>query len=271
MSEHIFTVPPIRQAYSNDYTRYGRPGVISYWFEMDHPYEGHRDFSQTLDIYLRDYNWSKILQPGTTIVDIGAHSGDTAVPMLAMSGYCVLTVECNPTIYPWLEFACNMNRHLGKFVVASEAVTTEDNVTVTFSDHNNGMCNGGLVNHNWGIGSGSGSIQVPGMRLETLCHKYLTQEEIDRIDVIKIDTEGHDYAILDSSREFVDRIRPKLFAEWFSGFDSTATSRMFDIIDSMNYVPLYPKTFLPADPTRPSEDLLLIHSTKIDEFLKQVQ
>jgi FkbM family methyltransferase len=271
MSENIFKIPPIRQAYSNDYAKYGRPGVVSYWFEMEHPFEGHRDFSQTLDIYLNDYNWRKILKPGTTIVDIGAHSGDTAVPMMAMSGYCVLTAECNPTIYPWLEFACHMNRHLGKFIPVTEAVTTEDNVTVTFSDHNNGMCNGGLVNHNWGIGAGSGSIDVPGMRLDTLCRKYLNKEELDRIDLIKIDTEGHDFAILDASREFIDAIRPKLFAEWFSGFGTDAVKRMFDIIKSMDYVALYPRTFGLADPSQPSEDLLLIHRTKMDSFLKEVQ
>lgn len=269
MSQVKFSIPAIRQAYSLDFSPYGRP-VIGYWFEMDHPYEGYRDFVDTVDIYLKTYNWSRILKPGTTIVDIGAHSGDTAVPMMAMSGYCVLTAECNPTIYPWLEFACHMNRHLGKFIPVTEAVTTHDNVVVTFSDHNNGMCNGGLVNHNWGIGAGSGSIDVPGMRLDTLCKKYLNQQELERIDLIKIDTEGHDFAILDASREFIDSLRPKLFVEWFSGFDQSSVKRMFEIIDSMDYVALYPKTFAPADPAVPSEDLLLIHKTKLENFLQDV-
>jgi hypothetical protein len=164
-----------------------------------------------------------------------------------------------------------MNRHLGKFVVASEAVTTEDGVIVTFSDHNNGMCNGGLVNHNWGIGAGSGSIDVPGIRLETLCRKYLNNEEIGRIDLIKIDTEGHDFVILDSSREFIDSLRPTLFVEWFSGFGTEEVKRMFDIIAGMDYVALYPKTFELANPAQPSEDLLLIHSTKLEAFLQDVK
>jgi hypothetical protein len=46
---------------------------------------------------------------------------------------------------------------------------------------------------------------------------------------------------------------------------------MFDIIASMDYVALYPKTFEPADPARPSEDLLLIHSTKLQAFLQEIQ
>lgn len=238
---------------------------------MDHPYEGHRNFSETNDIYLTTYNWQKIIKPNTTIIDIGGHSGDTAVPMMAMSGYCVLTVECNPTIYPWLEFACQMNRHLGKFVLAHEAVTTEDNVTVTFSDHNNGMCNGGLVNHNWGIGTGSQSIDVPGIKLETLCEKYLNDEEINKIDLIKIDTEGHDVLILDSSRDFIDRIKPTIIIEWFAGFGAESVNKMFETISSIGYVAMYPKTFKLATPDVQSEDLLLVHHSKLEQFLKDLE
>jgi FkbM family methyltransferase len=190
--------------------------------------------------------------------------------MMAMSGGVVLTVECNPTIRPWLEFACSMNRHLGKFVVASEAVTTEDDVTVTFSDHGNQMCNGGLVDHAWAVGTGNNSIQVPGITLDTLCKRYLTQEEINNIDLIKIDTEGHDCLILDSSREFIDLLRPKIIIEWFSGFDQEQANAMFEIINSIDYVALYPKTFKPAVATEASEDLLLIHKSKLDAFLGTV-
>lgn len=269
--ERLFTVPAIRQAYSDDFTRHGRPGVIAYWFEMDHPCEGHRNFSDTNDIYLNEYNWRRILKPNTTIVDIGGHSGDTAVPMMAMTNGVVLTIECNPVIRPWLEFACEMNRHLGKFVVAPEAVTTKDDVVVEFGDHGNQMCNGGLVDHAWGIGPGGNSIQVPGVRLETLCNRYLTTEEIANIDLIKIDTEGHDCLILDNSREFIDRLQPKIIIEWFSGFGQAQAGAMFDIISSIDYVALYPKTFELAVVDQPSEDLLLIHKSKLDTFLKEVQ
>lgn len=262
MSGRDFSVPPLKRAYSQDFSEWGRP-VIGYWFEMDHKFEGHRLFSDTMDIYLNQYNWSKLLVPGSTVIDIGGHSGDTAIPMGAMTGGTVLTVECNPTIRPWLEFACEMNRHLAKYIVAPEAVTTEDNITVTFSDHGNNMCNGGLVDHAWGIGPGTNSIQVPGIKLETLCRKYLTDSEIANIDLIKIDTEGHDFLILDSSREFIDSIRPKLFVEWFAGFNEARAHAMFDIVNSMGYVAYYPKTFELARPDQPSEDLLLIHKSKI--------
>jgi len=270
-TEHQFKVPAIRQAYSIDFADYGRDRV-AYWFEMDHPYEGHRTFQEHLDIYLDQYQWRKIIKPNTTIIDIGAHSGDTTVIMQAMSGGTVLAVECNPEIRPWLEFACSMNRHLGKSVIANEAVTTQ-NCTLTFADHGNGMCNGGLIGHSWSVETKNrvakgNSIEVPGITLPDLLLKYLTTEEIANIDLIKIDTEGHDFEILSSSRETIDILRPKLFVEWFHYFSRSDVEKMFNTIQDLDYVALYPKTFELARPELQSEDLLLVHRTKLDEFLK---
>jgi FkbM family methyltransferase len=258
-----FSIPSnLSQAYSEDFSEWGR-NVIGYWFGMSNPDESQRPFKDVMDIYLNQYNWRKILVPNSTVVDIGAHSGDTTIPIGAMTGGTVLAVECNPVVYKYLEFSCNMNRHLAKFIVASEAVTTEDNVVVTFSDHGNHMSNGGLVHGEWGLGAVNNCIQVPGLKLETICNKYLSPEEISKIDLIKVDTEGHDCLILDSSREFIDRIRPKLFIEWFAHFNRDQSDHMFDVISSMGYLALYPKTFEPARPDHPSEDLFLIHKTKL--------
>ena len=269
-----FKVPPIRQAYSIDFADYGRD-VVGYWFEMNHEYEGHRTFQEHLDIYLDSYNWRKIIQPGTTIVDIGAHSGDTTVIMQAMSGGTVLAVECNPEIRPWLEFACHMNRHLGRSVVASEAVSTHSGM-LTFADHGNQMCNGGLVGHSWSVETKRSvvvgkQIQVQSITLPGLLLKYLTEDEISSIDLIKLDTEGHDFEILASSYDTIDALRPKLFVEWFNHFSAEDVARMFAVIKDLGYVALYPKTFELASPDQQSEDLLLIHQTKLDAFLKAVQ
>ncbi len=112
------------------------------------------------------------------------------------------------------------------------------------------------------------SIEVPGITLPDLLLKYLTTEEIANIDLIKIDTEGHDFEILSSSRETIDILRPKLFVEWFHYFSRSDVEKMFNTIQDLDYVALYPKTFELARPELQSEDLLLVHRTKLDEFLK---
>jgi FkbM family methyltransferase len=268
-TEHIFSIPPLRRAYSEDLSRFGIDKV-AYWFEMERPGYGDRNFSETLDIYLNQYNWKHLIRKGTTVVDIGTFSGDTTITMMATSGYCVLGVECNPTVYPYAKFAAEMNRHLGKIIIAPEAVTTQ-NTVVKFTDHNNQMVNGGLVNSEWGVGENANNVVVQGITLTDLLHKYLSQEEISRIDFIKTDTEGHDFSILESSAEIIDQLRPTIFAEWFNYFDAPKINRMFNIINKLDYVALHPLTYEPAVPDNRSDDLLLIHKTKIDNFLKEIK
>lgn len=264
-----FKVPPIRRAHKLDMGE-----KTCYWFEMDHQYEGENDLLNIFDIYLNRYNWERFIKPGMTVVDIGGHSGDTAVPMQFLAESVVLSIEPNPNIKQYLDFTCRLNSHLGKFVTAGEAVTTEDTDSVTIMDHCNGMCNGGLIDETWTQelkdrvqGMGRESITVPGMTLEHICQKYLTQEEIDRIGFIKTDTEGHDVSILRSSQDFILRTKPVVFTEWFFAYTDVESQELFRVIADMDYLPFYPKTLEPANVNQRSEDLVLIHKDRVGEFL----
>jgi FkbM family methyltransferase len=225
-------------------------------------------------MYLNEFQWDKFIRPGSTVIDIGGHSGDTAVPMQLLAGGTVLVVEPNPTIKPYLDMTCIANGHLGKFVTAGEAVTTEDTDSVTILDHCNALCNGGMIDPAWTPGlqqrmkeMAGHSVTVPGLTLEHLCQKYLLQEEIDNISFIKTDTEGHDVSILESSKEFIDRTKPVLFIEWFFAFTEVESQHMFDVIESMDYLPFYPLTLKPASIAERSDDLVLIHKSKVSEYL----
>lgn len=267
--ETTFTVPPVRAGYTIKVA-----DTACYWFEMDHPKEGHQTLLGIFDQYLNRYNWDKFIRPGSTVVDIGGHSGDTAVPMQFLARGTVLSVEPNPTIKPYLDLACNLNSHLGKFVTANEAVTVTDGETVTIMDHCNSLCNGGTIDPTWTpelqqrMRSMAGdSVQAPGAKLETICKKYLTDEEIANIGFIKTDTEGHDISILESSKDFIDTIRPVIFAEWFFAYTDVENQRLFKVIDDMGYLAFDPTTLEPANINNHISDLLLIHSTKVDEYL----
>jgi hypothetical protein len=136
------------------------------------------------------------------------------------------------------------------------------------------MCNGGTIDPTWTpelqdrMRNMSGKkITVQGLTLENLCNRYLTPAEIANISFIKTDTEGHDVSILDSSREFIDRLRPVIFTEWFFGYTDVENQRMFRVIEEMGYRAFDPKTLEPADINTPIPDLVLIHSTKVDDYL----
>lgn len=245
-------------------------GRSCYWFEMDHPRERATDFKTIYDYYIERNKWKLWIKPGMTCIDIGGHSGDTAIPMMTLCGATVLTVEPNPVIIPFLEFNCKVNRHLGRFVIASEAVTNRNADNLTFKDHQNSMCNGGLVGETWDaetsarVAAMSGeSITVSGMTLVDMCEKYISKDEIERIGFIKTDTEGHDIEIIKSSRDFLQKYRPVLFTEWFVAYSESETEKLFKAIEEAGYVAFYPETMQEADPSIRSEDLICLHKDNI--------
>lgn len=267
--ETAFNLPKIRSGYTVNIG-----DTACNWFEPDHPGEAHRTLLSVFDMCFNEFNWNKFITPGSTVIDIGAHCGDTAVPMQFLSRGTVLAVEPNPVIKPYLDMTCMANGHLGKFVTANEAVTTEDTDTVTILDHCNALCNGGMIDPSWTPelqkrmkDMAGDSVTVPGLTLEHLCQKYLTEEEISKIVFIKTDTEGHDVSIIESGREFIDRIRPVLFIEWFFAFTDVENRHMFEVIESMDYLPFNPLTLEPATIDKPITDLVLIHKSKVSQYL----
>lgn len=267
--ETTFTIPATRLGHRVDVA-----GTSCYWFEMDHPGESPRQLLDIFNLYLNQYQWDKFIAPGSTVIDIGGHSGDTAVPMQFVARGTVLSVEPNPGIREYLDLTCNMNGHLGKFVTAGEAVTTVNVDAVEILDHNNALCNGGMIDQSWTpelqqrmTQMAGDKITVPGLTLENLCAKYLTPEEIQNISFIKSDTEGHDISIIESSQEFLDRIRPVLFIEWFFGFTDVENRHMFQVIENIGYQAFDPVTLKPATIDNRIDDLLLIHQSKIGDYL----
>lgn len=260
----------LRTGYKLDLDEYDLPNKSCFWFEMDHQFERVPDYKTIFDYYIRKNHWDKWIQPGMTCIDIGGHSGDTAIPMMVRCQSTVLTIEPNPTILPFLEFNCSVNSHLGRFVVASEAVTNQNADGLTFKDHQNGMCNGGLVGETWDAetarrvaGMSGASITVSGMTLESMLEKYLTQDEISKIGFIKTDTEGHDIEIIRSSRDILMKYKPVLFTEWFAQYSNADSLELFQVINEAGYVALYPETMIEASPDLRSEDLVCIHKDNL--------
>src|SRR5436305_60522 len=82
---------------------FGFPEIHAYWCEWAHPHiTDDRSLTHLVEVHARIWNWSKFIAPGATCIDIGAHSGDTVVPM-AICAYggaerkgTILAIEPNP-------------------------------------------------------------------------------------------------------------------------------------------------------------------------------
>jgi FkbM family methyltransferase len=267
----MISTTPIRKAHRLELDTYGFDNEHCYWLEMDHQFERVPDFKTIFDYYIEKNHWSKWIKPGMTCIDIGGHSGDTAIPMMVYSRGTVLTVEPNPIIRPYLELNCHINRHLGgTFVIATEAVTNKNSNDLIFKDHHNGMCNGGLIGENWNAetqarmtGMSGESIMVSGMTLESMLEKYLIPGEIEKIGFIKTDTEGHDIEIIRNIRDILVKYKPVLFTEWFAQYSAGDTAELFRVINEAGYVAFNPETMEPADPDNRSEDLVCLHKDNL--------
>lgn len=265
------TVTDFKTGYKLELDSYGLPNQYCYWLKMGHPRDGSPDWQTLFDYYIKKMYWDKWIQPGMTCIDIGGHSGDTAIPMMVYSRGTVLTVEPNPVIRPFLEYNCAINQHLGKFVIAWEAVTNKNTDDLVFSDHSNLMCNGGILDETWdeetrnrALESSGKTITVSGLTLESMLDKYLTKDEIDNIGFVKTDTEGHDAEIIRNSRDILLKYKPVLFTEWFAGYSQEASNKLFEVIEDAGYVAHNPETMEEADPAeRNCEDLLCLHKDNL--------
>src|SRR5438270_7754267 len=192
-----------------------KPRVREYPFEIDsvklpregelkfarwqHPNERRKDFSQASIDALRAW-----LKPGDVAIDIGAHTGDTALPMALAAGPtgAVFALEPNPYVFKVLVANAGLNKDKTRIIPLNFAATPEDG-SFEFEYSDPGFCNGG---RHEGISAWQHThffkLPVTGKNLLN----YLKREhpaELSRVRFIKIDTEGFDRQVAASIRELL--------------------------------------------------------------------
>lgn len=174
-----------------------------------HPGESAKVIRQEVVDHLRGF-----IAPGDVVIDIGAHSGDSSVPLALAAGPSgrVLALEPNPYVFPVLERNAALN--VGRTsIVALNFAATAVSGPVTFEYSDAGFCNGG---RHQGISrwrhAHAFPLTVRGEHLPTYLQAEMP-ELIERIRFIKVDAEGGDLEVLESLAGLIDRQRPCIRAE----------------------------------------------------------
>jgi FkbM family methyltransferase len=187
-----------------------RDGTVHYaqWL---HPRETEKAVTAEAVEALRQF-----LSPGDAAIDIGAHTGDSTLPIALAVGAtgCVLAFEPNHFVFPILQTNAEINPGKTNIVPCMFAVTETDG-PIEFQYSDSGFCNGG---HHEGMSrwrhGHAFNLRVEGVNLERFL-KARHPDVLPRLRYIKIDTEGYDCTVLQSISRILAECRPYVKAEVF--------------------------------------------------------
>jgi FkbM family methyltransferase len=210
----------------------GEDGELEYaqWL---HPRERDKDFSQGQIDALREY-----VADGDLVVDIGAHTGDTTVPLAFAAGVngTTIAIEPNPYVYKILEENVKLNSAKTNIVPFCIAATETDG-SFTFQYSDAAFCNGGYLasienqrhRHNF-------PLEVEGRNVEALLRGQFA-DKLARLSYIKIDTEGYDKAVIRSIMGILKEFRPVIVAEVLKKLSADERFELYDLLQEAGYEP----------------------------------
>ena len=174
-----------------------------------HPGETPKSVTQESVDALRSF-----LREGDVAIDIGAHTGDSTLPIALATGVTgtVFALEPNPYVFKILVLNSTLNPLTTRIVpLMFAAMPSDGEFEFEYSDA--GYCNGGFHQglSAWKHGHFS-TLRVEGRNLA----EYLRQHEapdLARLRYIKIDTEGFDRAVARSLADILRTERPYLKTE----------------------------------------------------------
>lgn len=193
-----------------------------------HPGETKKEITQATVDELRTF-----LRAGDVAIDIGAHSGDTSVPMALAVGPTgsVLALEPNPYVFPVL--AKNAELHESIIPLMFAATPTDGELVFEYTDA--GFCNGGRHEgiSKWRHGHAF-KLTVEGRFLP----RFLEEKYpglLAKIRYIKVDAEGFDCSVLESLARLLERFHPFIRAEVYSKTNRKQREQLFHTVARHGY------------------------------------
>lgn len=195
-----------------------------------HPWQGDWETKSLFTEKILN-NLSKIISPGSIVIDIGAHTGNMSVAYSLFANK-VLSFEPNPAVFEVLEKNSQLNSNIYPY---NYAISDEEGpLTFHYSDY--GFCNGGFATRTqFGIGVTGHKIPIDiwAINLEN----FLQEENIniENLSLIKIDAEGHDKDILKTLTNIINKYKPVLITEIYDGLSSNEITDLLNTIYSLGY------------------------------------
>lgn len=195
-----------------------------------HPWQGNWEIEALFNKKILD-NLSKIITPNSTVIDIGAHTGNMSVAY-SLFAEKVVSFEPNPATFEVLEKNSQLNPNIHPF---NYAVSDEEG-PLTFHYSDNGFCNGGFATRTqFGVGVTGHKVPIDVWAINF--EKFIQENniEVGNISLIKIDAEGHDKDILKTLTNTIITHKPILITEIYNGLNSSEITDLLNTIHSLGY------------------------------------
>jgi FkbM family methyltransferase len=222
-----------------------------------HPWQGNWEINYLFTEEILT-NLSKIITKGSTVIDIGAQTGNMAVAYSLFADK-VIAFEPNPATFEVLEKNSQLNPNIKPY---NYAVSDEEGpLEFHYSDY--GFCNGGFATRTEtgiGVTGHKVPIDVYGIKLE----KFFQENHIktDKISLIKIDAEGHDKDILKTLTNIVNEYKPILITEIYNGLKPNEINDLLDTIHSLGYK-AYDEEINKGDIENPGKEITSINDINL--------
>jgi FkbM family methyltransferase len=169
------------------------------------------------NIYLEKAN----LKGGETVFDIGTYCGTQTVFFSKLVGSKGRVFGFEPDPDSFKSLSINLNNHSLKNVISL-------NYGVYSTDGEVGFNGGGAMAASVSLDSNS---KISVRRLDSIANEF----NLKQVDFIKMDIEGSEIDVLDSSREFIAKFKPRFIIEPHFIDGKINTSLVVQIFSELNY------------------------------------
>lgn len=205
-------------------------GLVKYaqWL---HPSESEKVIKVDVIRELRSF-----LNRGDFCIDIGAHTGDTTIPISLAVGKkgCVLALEPNEYVYPLLEKNSKLNVEKTNIIPLMVAAASQDG-DLEFGYSDCGFCNGGLFEgiSKWKHGHVF-KLKVRGINLSYKLRQDYSKW-LEKLKFVKIDVEGYDLSVIKSISDIIEEFSPFVETEVYKNTTLEYRKEMYEFFNSKGY------------------------------------
>ena len=189
--------------------------------------------------------FGQFIKEGDFVIDIGANSGDTTVPIALCTGKKGLTIgfDPNPYVFKILQENAKLNSGLVNIIPEPYAIS-KDEEEFYFISSEASFGNGGISPTKE---SKHGKFVYPNKIKGVNLKKFLEEKYsnwIEKLSFIKIDTEGYDKEIIKSITDLILKYKPIIIAESFDGATNEEKIELYDVISRLGYEIYYFEDFI---------------------------